>query len=190
MYHGIPQNPRRRGVVRHFPRRLAAALLTTVIVLVFLLRFDPGLNPVTTTLAAAVGTPSSNGSSSATGNGSSGGSVAVVPEPSSTATESGSTPAPTQSAASADVVLTGSAVATPYGTVQVQVTLEGTTIVDVTALDLPSGGRDSQISGYAEPRLRSEALSAQSANIDTVSGATYTSRGYIRSLQSALDQAA
>jgi uncharacterized protein with FMN-binding domain len=78
---------------------------------------------------------------------------------------------------------------TRFGTVQVQVTVEGGTIVDVTALQLPTGGRNSQESAYAEPILRSEALQAGSASIDTVSGATYTSMGYIQSLQSALDSA-
>jgi uncharacterized protein with FMN-binding domain len=75
-----------------------------------------------------------------------------------------------------------------YGTVQVRVTLHGRRITGVTALQLPSGGRSSQISGYAAPRLRQEALSAQSAHIDTVSGASYTSAGYASSLQSALDR--
>jgi len=57
------------------------------------------------------------------------------------------------------------------------------------ALELPSGGRSSQISRFVEPILRSEALQAQSANIDGVSGATYTSTAYAQSLQSALDSA-
>jgi uncharacterized protein with FMN-binding domain len=85
--------------------------------------------------------------------------------------------------------LTGSAVSTPYGTVQVQITVANGVITDATALQLPSGGgHTGQISAYAGPQLRSEALAAQSAHIDTVSGATYTSGGYIQSLQSALDQ--
>ena len=76
-----------------------------------------------------------------------------------------------------------------YGTVQVRVTLHGRRITGVTALRLPSGGRSSQISGYAAPRLKHEALAAQNAHIDTVSGASYTSAGYANSLQSALDRA-
>lgn len=74
-----------------------------------------------------------------------------------------------------------------YGVVQVRVTLTGSHIDDITALSLPQGGRSSDISSYAAPRLRQEALAAQSARIDTVSGASYTSSGYARSLQSALD---
>jgi uncharacterized protein with FMN-binding domain len=53
---------------------------------------------------------------------------------------------------------------------------------------MPGGGHSGQVSSYAAPQLRSEALQAQSAQINTVSGATYTSEGYIQSLQSALDQ--
>jgi uncharacterized protein with FMN-binding domain len=63
-------------------------------------------------------------------------------------------------------------------------------ISDVQAIELPSGGRSGQISNYVAPILASEALKAQNASIDIVSGATYTSQAYARSLQSALDQAA
>jgi uncharacterized protein with FMN-binding domain len=64
------------------------------------------------------------------------------------------------------------------------------TITDVKALQLTNrGGRSVQISNYAAPILRKEALAAQSANISSVGGATYTSDGYVTSLQSALDKA-
>lgn len=79
--------------------------------------------------------------------------------------------------------------ASRYGSTQVQVTITNGRIISVTALQLPTGGRSGQISQYVEPVLSSEALSAQSANIDIVSGATYTSEAYAQSLQSALDQA-
>ena len=62
-------------------------------------------------------------------------------------------------------------------------------ITDVQALALPVGGHSGQISNIVAPMLRSEALAAQSASIDVISGATYTSRGYATSLQSALDAA-
>ncbi len=79
---------------------------------------------------------------------------------------------------------------TGYGDVQVRVTLQGTKIVDVQALQLPSDrSRSARISQYAGPLLRQEALKAQSPNIDLVSGASYTSDGYAQSLQGALDQA-
>jgi uncharacterized protein with FMN-binding domain len=86
--------------------------------------------------------------------------------------------------------VTGALVSTPYGQVQVQVSLLGKRITNVTALHLTDSSDTSvQISASAEPTLRSEALSAQSANIDLVSGATYTSEGYKASLQAALDAA-
>jgi uncharacterized protein with FMN-binding domain len=85
--------------------------------------------------------------------------------------------------------VTGSAVQIPFGTVQVKITLQNGQITDVQALQMPADQRrSSEISQYAAPQLRSEVLSAQSAQIDTISGATYTSEGYIQSLQSALDQ--
>ena len=76
-----------------------------------------------------------------------------------------------------------------YGTVQVRVRWSGPRIVEVTAAQLPTGGRSSDISAYAGPVLRREVLAAQSATIDVVSGASYTSDGYARSVQSALDAA-
>ncbi|MDX3658230.1 FMN-binding protein [Streptomyces sp. ID05-26A] len=79
----------------------------------------------------------------------------------------------------------GPAVNTSEGTVQVQVTLQGTKIVDVKALRAPN----SNPTRMALPLLRESALKAQSADIDTVSGATATSDGYKQSLQAALDGA-
>ncbi|MFE9767361.1 FMN-binding protein [Streptomyces sp. NPDC005808] len=86
--------------------------------------------------------------------------------------------------------LTGSTVQTRYGPVQVRVTLKSGKITDVTAVTYPQDNpRDQEINSYAIPQLKREAISAQSANIDTVSGASYTSDGYRQSLQSALDSA-
>ncbi|MFJ2510373.1 FMN-binding protein [Streptomyces griseoviridis] len=85
---------------------------------------------------------------------------------------------------------TGDPVDTSYGTVQVAVTLAKGRITAVKVLRAPdANGRDRQIASYALPRLTQEAIGAQSAHIDAVSGASYTSQGYVRSLQSALDQA-
>lgn len=85
--------------------------------------------------------------------------------------------------------LTGTDVPNQYGDVQVQVTTTGGKVTQVTALRLPSGdGRSQEISSFAGPELAQQALAAQSANIDGVSGATYTSESYRSSLQSALDQ--
>ncbi|MET8453324.1 FMN-binding protein [Streptomyces sp. NPDC005209] len=84
--------------------------------------------------------------------------------------------------------VTGDAVQTRWGPVRVRVTIEDGRFTDVTAVDYPRDNpRDQEINGYALPALRREALSAQSADIDVVSGATYTSTGYRQSLQSALD---
>lgn len=100
-----------------------------------------------------------------------------------------STPSPSSSASSATTTVTGDAVDTRYGAVQVKVTFSGTTITAVETVQSPSGNRrDIEINDQALPILEQEALSSQSANIDTVSGATYTSEGYIQSLQSAIDQ--
>lgn len=86
--------------------------------------------------------------------------------------------------------VTGDAVMTEYGPVQVQVQVRGTRIVSISNLALPfDRSRSQEISQVAGPLLRSEALQAQSAAIDVVSGATYTSNGYAQSLQSALDRA-
>lgn len=73
---------------------------------------------------------------------------------------------------------------------QVEIIVSSGKITDVKALKLTDqGGRSVQISNYAAPILRTEALKAQSAKIDSVSGATYTSDGYATSLQSAVDKA-
>ncbi|GAA3781155.1 FMN-binding protein [Streptomyces coacervatus] len=86
--------------------------------------------------------------------------------------------------------VTGDTVQTRWGPVQVRITVKSGKLTDVTAVTYPTDNpRDQEINSYALPRLRSEALQAQSANIDTVSGATYTSDGYRQSLQSALDSA-
>ncbi|MET9131030.1 FMN-binding protein [Streptomyces antibioticus] len=103
------------------------------------------------------------------------------------------TPAPTSSASGASTstgTFTGDTVQTRYGPVQVAVTLVKGRITAVKVLQAPDrNGRDQQIAAYALPRLTQEALGAQSAHIDAVSGASYTSQGYTQSLQSALDQA-
>ncbi|MFB6439849.1 FMN-binding protein [Streptomyces sp. NPDC056411] len=85
---------------------------------------------------------------------------------------------------------TGTPITTRYGTVQVAATLKGGRLAAVKVLRAPShNGRDREIAAYALPRLTREALGTHSAVIDAVSGASYTSEGYIRSLQSALDRA-
>jgi uncharacterized protein with FMN-binding domain len=88
------------------------------------------------------------------------------------------------------VVVNGSSADTAYGPVQVQLKVRAGRIVSATAIDYPQGsGTDQQINSYAIPLLQQETVQAQSAHIDTVSGATYTSDGYKQSLQAALDAA-
>ncbi len=95
--------------------------------------------------------------------------------------------APTGPAAKPTGRYTGTPQDTPYGTVQVRAVVDRGRLTEVVVLQRTSGGRSTQIDSYALPILRTEALRAQGARIDVVSGATYTSRGYARSLQSALD---
>ena len=84
----------------------------------------------------------------------------------------------------------GAVVGTQYGSVQVRVSFTGSKITDVHALQLTDSSRTSvSISAAAAPTLRREALAAQSAQVDVVSGATYTSEAYQQSLQSAIDAA-
>lgn len=94
----------------------------------------------------------------------------------------------TKTAATTKTV-TGPVVQTRWGPVQVQLTVVSSKITAVSVLQYPSGGRSDQINAQALPILVSETLKAQSAKIDMVSGATYTSTGYLQSLQSALDKA-
>ena len=83
----------------------------------------------------------------------------------------------------------GEAVRIRWGTVQVAVTVSDGRIVAVETLELPASDRRSaSLNARAEPILREEALASSSAEIDVVSGATYTSMAYAQSLQSALDQ--
>lgn len=132
----------------------------------------------TTTAAPRTTTPATTSSSSGTTTS----TAATAPAPSPTADPVATGPA--------DGTYTGSVVNTRFGTVQVSVTLAGGSITDVTALKLTDeDGRSVQISNRAAPILREEVLAAQSADVSTVSGATYTTEGYLTSLQSALDQA-
>jgi uncharacterized protein with FMN-binding domain len=133
--------------------------------------------PVTTGSSSGTGSPTS-GSPSGTSSPTSGSSSTTSP----TASASGT--------ALTDGNFTGNTANTQFGPVQVQVTVAGGKITDVKALQLTNyGGRSVQISNYAAPILRSEVLKSQSAKVSTVSGATYTSDGYLSSLQSALNKA-
>jgi uncharacterized protein with FMN-binding domain len=93
-------------------------------------------------------------------------------------------------AAAAGGTYAGAVVQTRFGSVQVQITVKAGAITDVTALKLTDDDRKSiQISNRAAPLLRSEVLAAQSADVQTISGATVTSDAYLTSLQAAIDAA-
>jgi uncharacterized protein with FMN-binding domain len=89
-----------------------------------------------------------------------------------------------------DGTFRGQTADTPYGPLQVSITVSSGVITKVDVPQYPNGsGRDQEINSYALPQLVDETVTAQSAQIDMVSGATYTSQGYLQSLQSALDRA-
>lgn len=154
-------------------KRALMAIVTTIVGLVLLLQYK---TPAPPALAMPV-----TGSAPAGA-----GSTPAAAAPPAT----GAAPAPEQPR-----TLVGQTIDTQQGPVQVQATVTGTaatgtTITDITVPQYPNGGgRDQAINSVALPNLVQQALAAQSANIDMVSGATYTSTGFIQSLQSALDQA-
>jgi len=99
-------------------------------------------------------------------------------------------PSPSPSPTALNGTFTGADVPNRYGDVQVRVVISNGRITDVQAIQLPTDRAESAyISQQVGPWLRTEALQAQSANIDIISGATYTSQSYAQSLESALQQA-
>jgi len=114
--------------------------------------------------------------------------VSAATAPSSAS--STSPPSSPSSSASAAKSYTGTVASTRWGPVQVQIAVSAGKITGVTVLQQPNGNnKDAEINDYALPILVQDTLSAQSADIDMVSGATVTSDGYLQSLQAALDEA-
>lgn len=177
-------------------KRIVYAVLATVsgLVLLFSYRTSWGEGASiagTATGASGTGATGSGAGSSSSGSGSAGTSS---PESSSSSSSSGSSSsgssAPSSGSGLKDGSYTGRQAQTRYGPVQVAITVSGGRITRVTVPEYPTGsGRDQEINSYAVPQLVSETTSAQSARIDMVSGATFTSQGYVQSLQSALDRA-
>ena len=152
-------------------RRITLFLLSTVAALVLLFGYRTSRGPAATPGVDVAGAP-----------------VGVVPNGSTSDTAPGAESQPASSAS--DLTVNGTVAATRWGPVQVQVIIENGRITDVKALQYPNGnGRDEEINSYALPALHDQVISAQSANIDGVSGATVTSDGYTESLQAALDTA-
>jgi hypothetical protein len=159
-------------------RRVILAIVSTVVGLVLLLTFKTHSTSGTGSPPAAIGTPSAGGASGASGSG--GGSDAG----------GGTGTAGSGTGTAGATTVTGAAASTIYGPVQVQIMVKGGKVTAAKAVEYPQDTpRDSQINAFAIPVLDREAASVGSVAIDMVSGATYTSRGYITSLQSALDQA-
>jgi len=94
-----------------------------------------------------------------------------------------------QAAAPANGTFTGSPARTQFGPVQVQITVNNGQITGVVGQQAATDGRSQMIASVAIPKLQQQAVAAQSANINGVSGASYTSGGFAKSLQSALKQA-
>jgi uncharacterized protein with FMN-binding domain len=94
------------------------------------------------------------------------------------------------SCTAAGVTVTGDPASTRFGPVQVRITVKKGAITNVSAVEYPmNDALDQQINTIAIPELNKEALAAQKAQIQAISGATYTTEGYVSSLQSALDKA-
>jgi uncharacterized protein with FMN-binding domain len=152
-------------------RRIALVIASTVAGLVLLFSYR-------TSLGGAM--PSANSTGAA--------APGIVPDTS--AVPSPTTSGGTQPRRPQALTVNGAVAQTRWGPVQVQLRIAGGRIVAVQVLQRPSGNsRDDEINGYALPQLQAEVLSSQSAAVDTVSGATVTSDGYVESLQAALDAA-
>lgn len=121
--------------------------------------------------------------------------ITPAPDPPAVAAQGSPSPpapsAPSPTAAGVpDGTYTGPSVFVRFGDVQVRIVVAGGKVADVQATDLPTDrARSAEISQIAGPILRQEAIRAQSARINIVSGATYTSEGYAQSLEGALQQA-
>jgi uncharacterized protein with FMN-binding domain len=159
-------------------KRVALTIVATITGLVLLLQFKSPPNGAGRPAALAPVSPSSSAGSSS-------------PSPSPRRTHRAhhrTSPSATATATTTSHSAIGATITTRYGPVQVKVTESANRITDVAAVKLPSEDAHSQsIAAYAAPKLRQEAITANSARIDVVSGATYTSDGYAQSLQSALD---
>jgi len=161
-------------------RRVILAVTGTIAGLVALLSFKSHLP----SLPVAATTGGSGGSSSSSTSASSGGSTATVPGEFPQGSLAGQLPA-------GETAVDGQVANTAYGPVQIQLIERNSKIVKVAVLVQPANTlHDIQIGAFAFPKLISETLTTQTGKIDAVSGATYTSAGYIQSLQSALDKRA
>lgn len=167
-------------------RAIAGGIVTSAAIIG--VAWQIGASQVTASqITAAPATGSSGSTGTTTTPSSSAETGTSTPSSSSSAT---ATPSTGSSSKAVTGTFDGTTAQTQFGPMQVEIVVSNGKITDIKALQLTNqGGRSVQISNYAAPILRTEALAAQSANIQSVSGATYTSQGYITSLQSALDKA-
>jgi uncharacterized protein with FMN-binding domain len=169
-------------------RRAITALIVTVVVVVLLTSFHTHVPALQASALPGTTTRSSGGASSGAPKGTS-----TTGASSSSSSSASSKPKATPHRAKAPVSHSalGDSIQYRYGIVQVKATVKGgrLTGVQTTTLVPEGGGRSQSIDVQAEPLLRQEALQAHSANIDVISGATYTSQAYAQSLQSAIDRA-
>jgi hypothetical protein len=159
-------------------RRVILAVTGTIAGLVALLSFKSHVPsaPVAATTGGTGGTSASSPSSSG------GGQTEVVPGAFPQGSIAKNLPA-------GETAVNGKVASTSYGPVQIQLIKRNGKIVKVAVLVQPTNTlNDVQIGKFAFPKLISETLAAQNGKIDAVSGATYTSAGYVQSLQSALDK--
>jgi hypothetical protein len=165
-------------------RRAILAVVSTIAGLVALLSFKSHVPAIA---AATSGTGVTSGGTSGSGTGSSGSGTSGT-SGSSSGGQGFATGQQTGLPADEHTV-TGNVANTIYGPVQIQLVVKDNKIVKVSVLQQPRNTiNDIQIGQFAFPRLIGETLTAQNAKIDSVSGATYTSGGYIESLQSAVDK--
>ncbi|MGH3186883.1 MAG: FMN-binding protein [Streptosporangiaceae bacterium] len=166
-------------------RRAILAVTGTIVGLVALLSFKSHVPAV----AAASGTGVSSGGTSGSGSGSSGSGSAGSGSAGSTSGGQGFATGKQTGLPADEHTVTGNVANTIYGPVQIQLVVKDSKIVKVSVLQQPSNTiHDIQIGQFAFPRLIGETLAAQDAKIDSISGATYTSGGYIQSLQSSVDK--
>lgn len=170
-------------------KRILAAVAGTITALVLLLSYRTSLGDTVVALPGSVAQVTS-GVSAGAASGSARTTPGADPPPRAGATAASGSGSGGVAGSAATTVVNGAAEQTPYGPLQVQVTVASGRITQVTVLQQPSDAfRSQQINAFALPQLRAETLAAQSARIDAVSGATYTTEGYQASLQSALDVA-
>jgi uncharacterized protein with FMN-binding domain len=149
-------------------------------------------SPTASATASPTATATATAPATATAKATTAPKVAATTAPAAPAAPAPAAPAPAAPAAPAGVsgTFTGGTAQTAYGPVQVQIVVQNNTITSANAIRYPTGNsHDVAIAQYAVPVLNREAVQAQSAQISMVSGATYTSSGYIQSLQSALSAA-